>query len=233
MARVSETPRSSARGFPAGATEVWPDERSPDDWLGEVSDDDWSEGAAERARGRIRPRIGRIRASTTSRAPRHAARHRRRPEGQGGAASAVLSDRAHSAVAIAVQWSSTAEATGRLRPCRGPPPHRHGARIDGTRPSTTTTAPETAAQRDDATAAASESAPRPPTPTKPLGEGGRSSSSSAGLSNLGLRPQFSRRDLRPADEGRGVAFQQANGLSADGTVGPLTASALASAIATG
>ena len=38
MARVSETPRSSSRGFPAGATEVWPDERSPDDWLGERVD---------------------------------------------------------------------------------------------------------------------------------------------------------------------------------------------------
>jgi len=247
MARVSETPRSSSRGFPAGATEVWPDERSPDDWLGEVSDDDWSEGAAERAR---RPVTTEDRsypgehdvAGAPAPSPRKDSTGIDRRAIERRRLVAVLGIAAALGIAIAIPV--VVLRGGSNEPAATPLPESTPAATTPasteTSPSTTTTAPEaTTTTPSTTTTTPSESAATTfslPEGTKlKLGEGDPAivQQLQQALASAGYDPGTADGTFGPQTEAAVVAFQQANGLTADGTVGPLTASALASAIATG
>jgi len=247
MARVSETPRSSSRGFPAGATEVWPDERSPDDWLGEVSDDDWSEGAAERARrpvtteDRPYPGVHDV-AGAPPPSPRQVSTGIDRRAIERRRLVAVLGIAAALGVAIAIPVVLL--RGGSNEPAATPLPESTPAATTPasteTSPSTTTTAPEaTTTTPSTTTTTPSESAPTTfslPEGTKlKLGEGDPAivEQLQQALASAGYDPGTADGTFGPQTEAAVVAFQQANGLTADGTVGPLTASALASAIATG
>ena len=247
MARVSETPRSSSRGFPAGATEVWPDERSPDDWLGEVSDDDWSEGAAERARrpvtteDRPYPGVHDV-AGAPPPSPRKVSTGIDRRAIERRRIVAVLGIAAALGIAIAIpvvllRGGSNEPAATTLP--ESTPAATTPASTE-TSPSTTTTAPEaTTTTPSTTTTTPSESAPTTfslPEGTKlKLGEGDPAivEQLQQALASAGYDPGTADGTFGPQTESAVVAFQQANGLTADGTVGPLTASALASAIATG
>ena len=247
MARVSETPRSSSRGFPAGATEVWPDERSPDDWLGEVSDDDWSEGAAERAR---RPAPTEERsypgehdaAGTLPPASRQVSTGSDRRAIERRRIVAVLGIAAALGVAIAIPVVLL--RGGGNEPAATPLPESTLTATTPasteTSPSTTTTAPETTTTTPSTTTTTpSESAATTfslPEGTKlKLGEGDPAivQQLQQALSSAGYDPGSADATFGPQREAAVVAFQPAKGLTAEGTVGPLTASALASAIATG
>ena len=248
MARVSETPRSSSRGFPAGATEVWPDERSPDDWLGEVSDDDWSEGAAERAR---RPATTEDRsypgehdvASTPPPSSRQVSTGSDRRAIERRRIVAVLGIAAALGVAIAIPVVLL--RGGGNEPAATPLPESTLTATTPasteTSPSTTTTAPETTTTTTPSTTTTTPSESAATTFSLPegtklkLGEGDPAivQQLQQALSSAGYDPGSADGTFGPQTEAAVVAFQQANGLTADGTVGPLTASALASAIATG
>ena len=231
-----------------GAVRKQPDRRPLDDWLGDISDEDWSEGAPELAEQRratpVRPesstRDG-LAASPAQALPvatteaRRAAVQRRRAVAAlvlllliglaAAAAVLLLRDGAEAPVTTAPESPIVATAT---------------EPVQSTMPSTTPTETTPAAPGAD-------------TPTFTLPEGTKlQRGESVGESDLTVStdPELIaelQRALTTAGYDAGtpdgtfgqnteeavVAFQQANGLSPDGIVGPETAAALSTAVAGG
>lgn len=236
-----------------------------DDWLGDVSDDDWSEGAASRS-GYGAPGGAGTRAALPAADPwletatdpteqirpvskadaRRAAIERRRYT-----AGLVLLVAVGLAVAIPVillRGGNTTEATSGDAVTATTPTETGQSTVTTTTPSAagtpdTTTSPTTPSTTPTTTA---------PTTTTPTTTGATGFTLPEGTKlQLGENDPALVRELQqalitagydpgPADgtygsqtEAAVVAFQQANGLSVDGRVGPETASALNAALATG
>lgn len=239
------------QGSSASAVGARPDEQSLDDWLGDVSDEDWSENAAERAERRratpvyqeLRSPAGDSRREPTARRPTPA-----RPVDVAEARRAVIERRRLVAGLVLVvvlglavvipvlllRGGSQAPVTPVAEPATTIPAPAESSRSSSPTttpsPSTSTTTPTTTLP-----------APGASTFTLPegtklrLGEGDSAvvSELQQALSSAGYDPgpvdgTFGRRT-----EAAVVAFQQDNGLSADGVVGPETTSALNSALAVG
>ena len=240
------------RRGPQGAVGKQSDPQPLDDWLGDVSDDDWSEGAAELAEQRRaatdRPEPERdaerdgVAVSTAQVAgtePRRGAVERRRV-----VAALALLVLIGIATAAAVSFlRDGAEEPAALAP-ESPtvvtPTLTETDPVQTTTPSTTPTETTPVAPSDDA-----------PTFTLPEGtklQRGESAGESdltvstdpeliaelqRALTSAGYDPGTPDGSFGQNTEEAVVAFQQANGLSPDGIVGPDTADALNRAVAGG
>ena len=242
MALVRETrPRVDERSSAAGP----PGRRQAlDDWLVDGWDDDWSETAAEPGRGRGTPASQMV-SVEGGRRPAAERLSPARPVAAAEAHRAVVERRRFVAGAVLVAILGVAAITAVLL-------LRGGSEAPATASQpVTTTAPE-------ATGPSSQPAPPPPstTPTPPppaptttdasafaLPEGTklqRGENDEALVEELQRALARAGYDPGPADgtygrqtEAAVVAFQQDNGLSVDGRVGPETAAALSSAAAAG
>jgi murein L,D-transpeptidase YcbB/YkuD len=237
-----------------GATRSRLDEPE-DDWLGEISDYDWSEHAAEHAqrdRAKPTPREGLVAVVDTSRpAPRrddasesHRAAVERRRIVAGLAVAAVLGIglvialllfRGGSEAPVSDQATTTPATT---TPVTTTPATTTPAT------TTTTTSPtqETPAQETPGTtgsetppANGSSSFTLPEGTKLRLGEGDAElvKQLQQTLVAAGYDPGSVDGSFGPTTEAAVTAFQQDNGLSADGVVGPDTATALNSAVSSG
>ncbi len=237
---MHETRRTSS----ARATRAAPTESPLDDWLGEVSDDDWSEQGTERAaRGRATPAdeelpgpAGELRPDSGSARPPRA-----RPVAAVEARRAVVERRRLVAgIALAVLLGVGIATPIVLL--------SGGEQATVTQQTTTTTA--TTDTSPETTPATTPTTPTQPTDTTPppaaftLPEGVKlqreGENDPALVSQLQEALVEAGFDAGPADgtfgeqtEAAVVAFQQANGLSVDGRVGPETAAALNQALASG
>jgi hypothetical protein len=233
----------------AGTVGARPDEQPLDDWLGDISDEDWSENAAERA-GRRRgapasqelpgPEGDDSRDSTADRPARA------RPFAAAEAHDAVIQRRRLVAgLAIVVVLGLAVGISVLLlrgggqspvtpAPTATPPPGETGPSSAPTTPSTT---PSTATPTTTpSTRGGSTSNFTLPEGTKlRLGEGDPAliRELQQALSRAGYDPGPVDGTFGPRTQAAVVAFQQANGLSADGVVGPETASTLDTAVAGG
>ncbi len=244
IAHVDETrPRGHQRS--SGSTvEVRPNGQPLDDWLGDISDYDWSENATERAEHqRASPAyqelpspegdVGRHRAADpAARAVAAAEAHRavieRRRLVAGLVVVVVLALAAVIAVLLlrgggqgpvtpAPASTGTTTVPGESRPSAAP-----------TAPSPSTTPPSTTPSTGDG------STFELPEGTKlQRGEGDPAlvEALQQALSRAGYDPGPADGTFGRLTEAAVVAFQEANGLSVDGRVGPETASALNSAVA--
>jgi hypothetical protein len=240
---MNQTPPRSRRGL--SAENGTPRHEQPiDDWLGEVSDDDWSEQAAERSE-----------------------RRRTTPEDQGGSAPAVGPGEPVAHAAAPTRPADAAQARRaaieRRRLVAGlvvaaalglavviPVVLLRGG---GGEPLTSVAEPPTTPAPSETSRSSTPSPPPPsasPTTTTPttqgfvLPEGTKlergDEGDSAVIRELQQALVEAGYDPGPADgtfgartEAAVVAFQQDNGLAVDGRVGPETAAALNSAIASG
>jgi hypothetical protein len=241
---VQETRRSSS----ARAVGTWQNENALDDWLGDISYDDWDEQATEQAaRRRATPAYRQLPAradelahdSGSARPPstaQVAASEKRRAlvERRRLAAAAALAVVLGVAIATPVLLLSGGEQAGMTQP-------------------TTTTSEPAATSPTSEPDTATNPAPESPTTTTPavddapsfvLPEGTKlqreGENDPALVSQLQEALAEAGFDAGPADgtfgeqtEAAVVAFQQANGLSVDGRVGPETAEALNQALAGG
>jgi putative peptidoglycan binding protein len=246
IADVHETrPRGHQRS--SGSTvEVRPNGHLLDDWLGDISDDDWSEEATERAQRR--------RSSPASQEPPAPERDVWRHEEADPAARRIvaaedrravierrrlvaglvvvvvlalaaviavllLRDGDQAPVASVATSTSTTPAPGETRPSASP-----------AGPSQSTTTPSTTPSTDSASAftlpegTKLQSGEGDPTLVEALQQA---------LTKAGYDPGPADGTFGRRTEAAVVAFQEANGLSVDGRVGPETASALDSAVAGG
>jgi Putative peptidoglycan binding domain len=255
MDHVQETraPVSGARSRPR--------QQPVDDWLGEISDEDWSENAAELAeRRRATPAYqelpmppeepwpeSTVAASPPARSmrapdPRRAAVERRRLvagfvgvvivaiviavpllllRGGNDTPTAATQDTATTATTPAT--SATTPATTTTSPTTTSP----------TTTSPTTTSPTTTSPTTTTTPSTSTSGFTLPDGTKlRLGEGDpeQIKALQQALTSAGYDPGPVDGTFGQRTEAAVTAFQQANGLSADGVVGPETAAALNSAL---
>ena len=221
-----------------------------DDWLGEVSDEDWSEGAGQAA-GRPSPvptsqgiaaaeedlgaRPPRDRPPSTASADRRAEVERRRIVA--GLVVLVLVGVAAAAAVVAFRGGSdttttpsTATTTTPTTPAETP---------TGTATSPTATTPSTTSPATTTPSTTTPSTEAPSGFTLPEGTKLRRGEDAdpAVVTQLQQALTAAGYEPGPADGtyGRGteaavVAFQEANGLSADGVVGPETAAALNQAL---
>lgn len=217
-----------------------------DDWLGEISDYDWSEHAAEHAqrdRASAAPREGLVAVADTSRPEprrddavdaRRAAVERRRIVA-GLAVAAVLGIGLVIALLLFRGGSETpASDEATTTPLTTAPVT--------TTPTTTSSAQETPTQGTPGTtgsetppANGSSSFTLPEGTKLRLGEGDAElvKQLQQALVAAGYDPGSVDGSFGPTTEAAVTAFQQDNGLSADGVVGPDTAAALNSAISSG
>ena len=243
IGRVNETRPSGRRGPSAGTIETRNREQPADDWLGDVSDDDWDEGAAMRTEPRRAAAAadafaddwpepaadvltGSVRAGGSD--ARRATVERRRIVA-GGAVVALLGIAAAILVVL--------------------------LRVGSREPATTTT-PTTATETTPTeTAPSTTTPPPPPSPstTTPSTEATTSFTLPEGtklrrgeendpavvtelqqaLTSAGYDPGAADGVYGSGTEAAVVAFQEDNGLTADGVVGPDTATALNNALAGG
>jgi hypothetical protein len=252
MGHVHETRARGRQGSSAGAVGAQPREEPLDDWLGDVSDDDWNEDAAERAQrgtpayhgipapaGEGEPTVGRAapgRSVDAAEARREVVGRRRLVAGL------VLVVVLGLAVAIPVLLL---RGGGQSPSPSGTEPSTTAT----TTPSSTETSPSSTATTPTTT---SPSTTTPSTPTTPsqsgttsftlpegtklrLGEGDPAviRALQQALTSAGYDPGAVDGTYGPTTKAAVTAFQQANGLTADGVVGPETAAALNTALASG
>jgi hypothetical protein len=219
-------------------------ESALDDWLGDISDDDWDEQATEQAaRRRATPayrHTGELEHDSGSARPPPAgpvaASEERRAfvERRRLAAGVALAVALGVAVAIPVLLLSGGEQAGVTQPTTTT--SEPAATSPTSEPDTTTPSPST---EPPATTPAPDDAPPfvLPEGTKLQREGENDPTLVRQLQQALADAGF---DAGPADgtfgeqtEAAVVAFQEANGLSVDGRVGPETAEALNQALASG
>ena len=241
-----------------GAVRNQPDRQPLDDWLGDVSDEDWSEGAAELAEQRRATTVPQERSTPESRTERDGlavspaqarpvasteARRRAAERRRAVAALVLLLLIGLAAAATALHLRDGGEApvtSAPQSPIVATPAPTETEPVQTTTPSTTPTETTPAAPSEDAS-------------TFTLPEGTKlQRGESVGESDLTVStdPELIaelQRALTTAGYDSGtpdgtfgqnteeavVAFQQANGLSPDGIVGPETAAALSRALAGG
>jgi Putative peptidoglycan binding domain len=248
---VNETrPRGNhGSGSWTGAVGTRPHEQPLDDWLGDISDEDWSENAAERAeRRRATPAYqelavpeGDLWRDPTADRPAQAA-----PGAVADAHRAVIERRRLLAGLVLVVVLGLAVGIAVLL-------LRGGAQAPVTPvPQPATTTPTTTATSPSSTPTTPSTAPTTTTPTTPSTSGSSTFALPEGtklrlgegdpvvikelqqaLSTAGYDPGTADGTFGQRTEAAVIAFQQANGLSPDGIVGPETASALNSAVAGG
>src|SRR5574338_512946 len=234
---VHETRPRGQRGSSAGALGVRPYDEDLDDWLGEISDEDWSEGAAERAeRRRATPAYAdlpgpdpdalagpAVERSPSRRADPAETRRQvvERRRLVAGLIAVVVVGIALVAAVVLLRGGGDTPATSVTEPTATP------TAPSETSPSTTQTTPAT-------TGATGFTLPEG---TK-LKRG--EEADAAVVSQLQQALTSAGYDPGPVDGTYGektvaavTAFQQDNGLTADGVVGPDTASALNSALSSG
>lgn len=236
-----------------GAVRKQPDRHPLDDWLGDVSDEDWSEGAAELAEQRRATPVLQERSTLESHSERDgfaASPAPALPVPSTEARRAVVERRRAVAALVLLLLIGLAAAAAVLllrdgakapeSPIVATPAPTETDRVQTTTPSATPTETTPAAPSEDA-------------PTFTLPEGTKlQRGESVGESDLTVStdPELIaelQRALTTAGYDSGtpdgtfgqnteeavVAFQQANGLSPDGIVGPETAAALSMAVAGG
>ena len=247
---MNETRSRRYRGAPAPSREARPFVDPLDDWLGEVSDEDWSEGAAEAAERRrsapasqdvafgeedFGPEPPYDRPSAGAGADRRAQVERRRIVA--GLVALVLVGIAGAAAVVAFRGggdTTTTPTTAVTTPTTTPTETPSGT---ATTPSTTTPSETTPSTTTPSTTTPSTEAPSGFT----LPEGAKlrrgEENDPAVVTQLQEALTAAGYDPGGADGtyGRGteaavVAFQEANGLSADGVVGAETAAALNEAL---
>jgi hypothetical protein len=243
---VQETRRSSS----ARAVGTWQNENALDDWLGDISYDDWDEQATEQAaRRRATPAYRQLPAdadelahdSGSARPPstaQVAASEKRRAlvERRRLAAGVALAVVLGVAIAIPVLLASRGEQGGVTLPTITTT-SEPAATSPTSEPDTTTTSPVPESPTTTTPAVDDASSFVLPEGTKLQREGENDPALVSQLQEALAEAGF---DAGPADgtfgeqtEAAVVAFQQANGLSVDGRVGPETAEALNQALAGG
>ena len=248
---MSETPPRRNRGSRSltGAVGTRPDEQLLDDWLGDLSDEDWSENAAERAeRRRATPAYhelavpeGDVGRDPTADRPAQAApvaaahAHRSVIERRRAIAGLGLAAVLGLGVAIAVLFlrgGAQAPVTSVAQPATTTPTPA------ATNPSSTPHHAIHDPHDDDTTNAFDEwllhlHPPRGHETPARRRRSRRDQGAPAGPVDCRLRARKTDGTFGQLTEAAVIAFQQANGLSPDGIVGPETASALNSAVAGG
>ncbi len=242
-----QQPASRGRPSPAGAARSPYREQPADDWLGDVADYDWSENAAEHSeRNQAAPAReglvadvgeadGRLPEPATASGARRAAVERRRIVAGLGVAAllgvvivvALLLLRGGPKTPASEAGTTTPSVTTTTPPT-----------TPSTTPSTTTETPATQAPETtpSQTPSANGSTFTLPEGTKlRLGEGDPAlvKQLQQALVAAGYDPGSVDGSFGPTTEAAVTAFQQDNGLSADGVVGPDTAAALNSAVSSG
>jgi hypothetical protein len=241
IAHVHETRPRSHRRSPGSTVEGRPNGQPLDDWLGDISDDDWSEHRTTPDERRLASPadqeltspervVSRERAADPADRPATAAEaHRRVIERRRLIAGLV----AVVVLALAVVIAVLVLRGGGQAPLARVPASTSTIPAPGeARPPAANTAPSTSAtpSTDGASAYAL------PEGMKLLrGEGDPAlvEELQQALSKAGYDPGPADGTFGPLTEAAVVAFKEANGLSVDGRVGPETASALNSAVAGG
>jgi Putative peptidoglycan binding domain len=250
IAHVHETRPRGYQGSVAGAVGARPHEQALDDWLGDISDEDWSEDATERAKRRHATPADQERPVPERDLWRDPTADRPLPARSVAAAKAhraVIERRRLVAGLVVVVVLGLAvvipvlllRGGGQAPVARGPAPTTTTPAPSETNRSTAPTARST--NPSTTTPSTTPSTPGASTFTLPegtklqLGEGDPAviEELQRALSSAGYVPGPADGTFGRRTEAAVIAFQQANGLSADGVVGPETASALNSAVAGG
>jgi Putative peptidoglycan binding domain len=248
MGGVHEARPRNRRSPSAGTVEARPNEQPVDDWLGDVSDDDWDENAAARSEPRRstppyedpyrddswpEPAAGAVGADDPDRpADARRATVERRRIVAGGVAVAVLGIAAAALVVLLRDGGS--EPSSATTPAVTTP----GSTDTTTSPSTTPTPPPPPSATTPTTPSTDEASSFTlPDGTK-LRRGEENDAAvvtelQQALTSAGYDPGAADGVYGQGTEAAVVAFQEDNGLTADGVVGPDTATALNNALAGG
>ena len=233
-----------------GPIEARPREEPLDDWLGDVSDEDWSEGAAERAeRRRITPAYQELPVPADELWPeppadppepqqpfdpaetRRATIERRRIVA-GLALVVVLGVGAATAVLLLRDGDETPVTDVEPTTTTPAPTESTPSTPTTTTPTTTTPSTTTPSTTPESPADAAFTLPEGTKLQRGEGDPARVEELQQALSTAGYDPGPADGTFGRRTEAAVAAFQAANGLSVDGRVGPETAAALNSALST-